>query len=134
MKTYQGHPTAGVTVVEETRSYPLPWRLDLRNHSPTGLSWGYLGSGPSQCALAILVDCMGDEFALDHYQDYKFDVISRLPFGEGWSLTDAQVSEWAKKHSEPDDWPENSEAEPPETAAWRELQQDLGDQAKLEGH
>ena len=32
------------------------------------------------------------------------------------------------------DLPGDSEAEPPETAAWRSLQRDLGDQAKLEGH
>lgn len=31
-------------------------RLDLLNHSPTGCTWGYLGSGPAQTALAILCD------------------------------------------------------------------------------
>lgn len=24
----------------------LPWRIDLRNHSPSGLEWGYMGSRP----------------------------------------------------------------------------------------
>ncbi len=35
---------------------PIAIRLDLRQHSPSGLSWGYAGSGPAQCALAILAD------------------------------------------------------------------------------
>ena len=34
--------------------HPLHKRLDLANHSPTGFSWGYGGSGPAQLALAIL--------------------------------------------------------------------------------
>ena len=33
---------------------PLPLRLEVRNHSPTGFEWGYAGSGPSQLALAML--------------------------------------------------------------------------------
>ena len=33
---------------------PLPWRLEWVHHSPTGLEWGYGGSGPHQLALAIL--------------------------------------------------------------------------------
>jgi hypothetical protein len=33
---------------------PLQERLDLWNHSPTGLEWGYAGSGPAQLALALI--------------------------------------------------------------------------------
>lgn len=40
----------------------------LRNHSPDGFEWGYAGSGPSQLALAILLDFTGDkELTLNHY-------------------------------------------------------------------
>src|SRR5579859_5749217 len=35
-------------------------RNDLMNHSPNGLSWGYLGSGPAQLALAMLMEVFGD--------------------------------------------------------------------------
>ncbi|MEW6657400.1 MAG: DUF6166 domain-containing protein [Thermodesulfobacteriota bacterium] len=58
---------------------PLAPSLKIRNHSPTGFSWGYLGSGPSQLALAILLDLYGPEYALDCYMQFKEDVISRLP-------------------------------------------------------
>lgn len=33
---------------------PLPLRLDLRAHSPTGFEWGYHGSGPADLALAVM--------------------------------------------------------------------------------
>lgn len=58
---------------------PLEPSLKLRNHSPTGFSWGYLGSGPSQLALAIMLALYGPEKALDNYMTFKEDVIGRLP-------------------------------------------------------
>ena len=68
----------------------LPWRLDLRDHSPTGLEWGFFGSGPAQLSLAILADCMGDEAALEFYQRFKQKVIGHLPY-EGWVLSPATI-------------------------------------------
>jgi len=41
------------------KRYPLPLRLDIRNHSPTGFNCGYQGSGAAQLALAILADFIG---------------------------------------------------------------------------
>jgi hypothetical protein len=39
-----------------------------------------MGSGPAQCALAILMDYFGDEQrVLALYQDFKFRVIAALP-------------------------------------------------------
>lgn len=73
----------------------LPWRLDVRNHSPTGLSWGYAGSGPAQCALAILCHAVGAERAVPLYQEFKRDVIGGLPQGEGWEMPRAAVLAWA---------------------------------------
>jgi hypothetical protein len=55
-------------------------QIKLKNHSPTGLTWGYNGSGPSQTALAILCDFTKDEkFSLEHYMEFKNDVIAILP-------------------------------------------------------
>lgn len=51
----------------------------LRNHSPSGFSWGYLGSGPAQLALAILLELKGKEFALKNYQHFKEDFIAEIP-------------------------------------------------------
>lgn len=54
-------------------------RLDLKNHSPIGLSWGYNGSSSSQTALAILCDFTKDnEFSLTYYMDFRNE-ISQLP-------------------------------------------------------
>ena len=95
-KTYKGavdDQGAYVVVHPDTGGrYALPWRLDLRNHSPTGLNWGYGGSGPSQCALALLADHLGDDQAtLRQYQGFKWAVVAKLPIDEPWELTSEQV-------------------------------------------
>jgi hypothetical protein len=86
-KTYIGIPhretVAGqpvVTVCDGQKSEPLPLRLDLFNHSPTGFSWGYTGSGPAQLALALLADALGDDdLAVRLHQDFKFKVVACWP-------------------------------------------------------
>lgn len=50
----------GTCEVTMNDGQPLPMRLDLANHSPTGPEWGYAGSGPAQLALAILADYLSD--------------------------------------------------------------------------
>jgi hypothetical protein len=49
------------------------------NHSPDGFNWGYGGSGPSQLALAVLLELVPEEQAIKAYQDFKRDIISHLP-------------------------------------------------------
>ncbi|MBA7556263.1 hypothetical protein ES705_48963 [subsurface metagenome] len=49
------------------------------NHSPDGFNWAYGGSGPAQLALAILLEHLPEGQALSHYQQFKWDVIARLP-------------------------------------------------------
>lgn len=86
----------GVCVIEDGYSRPLRWRLDLVNHSPTGLSWGYAGSGPAQCALAILADALGDDRrAVDLYQAFKRERIAKLDQAQPWTMSQAQVVLWA---------------------------------------
>jgi hypothetical protein len=71
---------------DEGKEAALPLRLDLWNHSPTGLEWGYSGSGPAQLALALLAHALGDdERAVRLHQAFKARVVSRLP-REGWTL------------------------------------------------
>lgn len=60
-----------VYVQTENGRTELSLRTDLVNHSPTGFSWGYGGSGTSQLALAITAHALGDERALDNYVDVK---------------------------------------------------------------
>jgi Family of unknown function (DUF6166) len=98
-KTYIGTPhresVSGqslVTVCDGQKSEPLPLRLDLANHSPTGFSWGYGGSGPAQLALALLADVLGDDdLAVGLHQDFKFKVVACWPEGERWWITADQI-------------------------------------------
>jgi hypothetical protein len=72
---------------------PLPWRLDLENHSPTGLECGYGGSGPAQLALAMLADLLGnDNRAIKLHQDFKWALISKLPRDDDWELTRDEIN------------------------------------------
>ena len=50
----------------------------VRNHSPSGFEWGYGGSGPAQLALAILLEEVDEDSALNLYQDFKWVVIANL--------------------------------------------------------
>lgn len=55
-------------------------KLELMNHSPIGLSWGYNGSGSSQTALAVLCDFTQDnEFSLKYYMEFKNEIVCKLP-------------------------------------------------------
>src|SRR6202022_2416313 len=82
-----------VTVCDGQKSEPLPLRLDLFNHSPTGFSWGYGGSGPAQLALALLADALGDDDrAVRLHQEFKFKVVAAWPEGERWGITTEQIT------------------------------------------
>ena len=102
MKTYAGHREDGKAVVMiiergcEVR--PLPLRLDLWRHSPTGFEWGYAGSGPAQLAWAMLADALEDDaLASQLHQRFKFEVIARLAPLEPWTMTEQQVRQRAMK-------------------------------------
>lgn len=59
---------------------PLAPSLKLRNHSPTGFSWGYEGSGCAQTAFAILLHVTGDALlTARHYQTFKREHVARWP-------------------------------------------------------
>jgi hypothetical protein len=72
--------------------YPLQERQDLVNHSPTGLSWGYVGSGPAQTALAILADYLRDDDAAQELHSYfSQQFVCRLPKDKPWHLTGREI-------------------------------------------
>ena len=72
------------------------------NHSPDGFEWGYGGSGPSQLALAIMLEVTDDEQkALSLYHDFKFDVIAGLADAE-WTLPVKQIERWIAAQQEED--------------------------------
>ena len=105
MKTYTGHHSEDGSGIVEVDGTPLPWRLDLSNHSPTGLEWGYLGSGPAQLALAILADATGnDQLALRWHQKFKLDKIAGLDRDTPWIITADEVRRWTAKQPPFEEW------------------------------
>lgn len=90
-------------------------RLDLWPHSPTGLNWGYAGSGPAQTALAILADHFGAARALRPpkggtyrepadaagarairlHQPFKFAVVASA--GERWAISSGHIDKLIEK-------------------------------------
>ena len=65
-------------------------------HSPTGIEWGYLGSGPSDLALSVLSALADERTALELYQRFKQEVIARVP-EEGGVLRAAEVRAWVDR-------------------------------------
>jgi hypothetical protein len=53
-------------VVCNVNGRPLPMRLDLWNHSPTGFEFGYGGSGPAQLALILHEKVRSEALAIRH--------------------------------------------------------------------
>lgn len=68
--------------------------LRVRNHSPTGFSWGFGGSGPAQLALALLMDLVGDDEAVRQYQRFKWDVVSTWPQDGSWEIGEGEIFRW----------------------------------------
>ncbi len=88
-----GQETAVYAVAAGSAPVLLDWRLDLRNHSPTGLEWGYLGSGPAQLSLAMCARVVGDDRAIKVYQRVKERIIATLPRNEGWEIPASAVAD-----------------------------------------
>ena len=99
----RGEIDCPVYVVDgNARLRPLP---HLVHHSPTGFEWGYSGSGPADLAIAILADAAPDLVTAQasrkppvpthFYQQFKYDVISRLPY-PGWLIGRAAVLAWVR--------------------------------------
>ena len=101
MKVYEGvrdpeEPNAAGECVVFVNGQTLPPgpSLKVRNHSPTGFSWGYGGSGPAQLALAIMLDHFDGNAsrAQSYYQDFKWKHVARWPQDAGWKITQAEIA------------------------------------------
>lgn len=97
---YWGDGNVYVNTHDGNGLWRLDPRLDLRNHSPSGLAWGYQGSGPAQLALALLADATGDDgLAQQIYQVFKKDVIAKLDQDNGWELTQDDILKWVHENA-----------------------------------
>ncbi|MFG1465356.1 DUF6166 domain-containing protein [Xanthobacter sp. DSM 24535] len=89
MKTYRGDRTIdGVHVTVDDA--PLPTREDIAVLSRDGFEWSYEGEAPSQLALAILADHLGDpKRALALHTRFMREVVAN--FANEWEMTSADV-------------------------------------------
>lgn len=84
----QGNPVH-ITELNPVRSQ------QIINHSPNGFNWGYSGSGPGQCALAILLEVTKDkEVALRWYNHFTKEVIAHIPTDQKIQILETKISEW----------------------------------------
>jgi uncharacterized protein (DUF2249 family) len=84
---------AGPHVVQMINAHgtqPLPMRLDLASHSPSGFEWGYAGEGPAQLALAICAAFMDSKRAREAYETVEVKLIAPIST-DSWTLSAAQV-------------------------------------------
>lgn len=67
-------------------------------HSPSGIEWGYTGSGPADLARSVLL-AITDESTVERcYQAFKAEVLAHVPFAGG-VLRAADVRRWLARHS-----------------------------------
>jgi|GEM_PF-2002021 len=69
-------------------------------HSPTGIEWGYAGSGPADLALSILARVAGMDTAERHYHPFLHEVVARLPEAGGLVRAD-DVRAWLAAQDTP---------------------------------
>lgn len=92
---YRGHIENGNCIVLTPDGEELPLRLDLGNHSPTGFAWGYMGSGPTQLAKALLAHVGASKTEIQAFNfAFKQEVISGLPADDEWVLEKDSIMEW----------------------------------------
>ena len=65
-------------------------------HSPTGIEWGYGGSGPADLALSVLLVLVGERAAGALYQQFKHEVVAHVP-EEGGVLPAEDVRAWVAR-------------------------------------
>lgn len=98
MKVYLGIRDAdGARVlVKDTETGAVKPLEHVVRHSPTGMEWGYGGSGPSDLALSILADALGSvEAANPLYGTFKWRFIVSLDHNR-WELPQPFVLKWVR--------------------------------------
>ena len=108
VRTGDGPGDTAVYVEQGGRRRPL---RHVVHHSPSGLSWGYGGSGPADTALSILADALGERPTRDQlyrgeprcwrwHQPFKWEIVANFPLYEGWRLPLAAVEAWIARRRE----------------------------------
>jgi len=67
-------------------------------HSPTGMTWGYAGSGPLDCARSLLAAALGSDGKWSTYgggrviYDFRDEVVAGL--GDEWRMSRSEILAW----------------------------------------
>lgn len=96
MRTFTAHRNEDMGSVRVHVSYPNGQSLPLVHrvhHSPSGMEWGYSGSGPADLARSILWEVIGEEPESALYQKFKHDFVSAAPY-EGFILHEDEIERW----------------------------------------
>lgn len=57
-------------------------------------NWGYEGSGPAQLSLAILLRFCREGEAVRFHQQFKRDIIAKLPANKDFQLSNQRIHMW----------------------------------------
>ena len=66
-------------------------------HSPTGMNWGYGGSGPADLACSLLWDVLGEEPSTGMYQDFKWAFVAG--WKETWEISKKEILDWITQYA-----------------------------------
>jgi hypothetical protein len=120
MRVYMGFRLAGSchVYVWDASQPQRPRRLDPRTHlrspTPVTFDWGYSGSGPTQLALALCADALGDgNRALAVYHGVDRLLLGMMP-RDLWSLTADQVCQLVHAAEDAAMSPEQRDLAPPQ--------------------
>lgn len=103
--TYSSMGNSEIHTYRENSMGKLYLHLNEVNHSPTGFSWGYNGSGCAQTAYEILRDfSFSLPWAKENYMKFKHDVISKFPMTEPFILTSEDIRGWMERNDVKKDW------------------------------
>lgn len=105
-------------VVVEGKDYKRQFNFPHRvvRHSPTGMNWGYGGSGAADFALNALLMFISLEKAENIYQSFKWQFVTKIPY-EGGTIKGSEILKFLKDNGvndaskEEDDGGDSSDGE-----------------------
>jgi hypothetical protein len=85
--------------VDGEARFNFPQRI--RYHSPTGMEFGYAGSGPADTALNVLIHFVDGRKAWALHQDFKRYFISWLTRESRHEISATDIRAWIEKQEVP---------------------------------
>ena len=89
--------SGAVITVETPDGEVLAVLRHIRAHSPDGMTWGYAGSGPLDCARSLLAAALGGDDRWSAYgggviHDFRDEVVAGL--GDEWRMSRSEILAW----------------------------------------